>query len=293
MHRFFVRPDQIEGFSVTLTGDTARQIFRVLRLRPGERIIVLDDTGWEYFVDLSSVSASQVTGSITKKALNAAESGVAITLYQAMIRPEKFEFVLQKATELGVVGFVPFICERSVANPEGSRLSPNKRQRWERIIMEAAEQCGRGRLPILSDPVDFVEACASIAQPAIIPWEAEDSLGIKSALRSPDLVPTEMIACTCPSTSSGRTGEHKASATIRAEEYVSPELVEGQVYPPSSVEKMSVIIGPEGGFTQEEIDAARDIGILPVTLGKRILRSETAAVATIAAVMYEIGELGG
>ena len=267
MHRFFVNPDHIQGETVTLTGDTSRQIFRVLRLRPGEQIIVLDDTGWEFSVDLSSVSASQVTGSITRKALNGAEPRVAITLYQAMIRPEKFEFVLQKATELGVVGIVPVICERSIANPEGSRLSPNKRQRWERIIAEATEQCGRGRLPILSDPVTFAEATASATHPAIIPWEAEDSLGIKSALRSLNPFP--------------------------ADQYVRPELVEGQIHTQSSDGHISIFIGPEGGFTQEEIDVANSASITSVTLGKRILRSETAAVAAITAVMYEIGELGG
>ncbi len=258
MHRFFVQPDQIDGESVTLTGDAARQIFRVLRLRPGDRIVVLDDSGWEYFVDLSSVSAKEVTGRIVEKALNETEPSIAVTLYQAMIRPEKFEFVLQKATELGVSQIVPVICERSQRNSDGNRLSPTRKQRWDKIITEAAEQCGRGRRPTLSDPLEFADACAKSAQPAVIPWEAEDSLSIKAALQSLRPVRTDVNAHTRTST---------------------------------DIRQISIFIGPEGGFTQGEIQVAHEAGVRSVTLGKRILRSETASIAAVTMVMYELGEL--
>jgi 16S rRNA (uracil1498-N3)-methyltransferase len=285
MHRFFVPTDQIADQSVTLAGETARQIFRVLRLRPGDRIAVLDDTGWEYTVDLLSVSSRQATGLVVEKALNDAESSATVTLYQAMIRPEKFEFVLQKGTELGVVGFIPIICERSSKTPDGNRLSPNRRQRWEKIIMEATEQCGRGRRPNLGDPISFIDACANATQPAILPWEAEDSLGIRAALKSLHPVRSDLTSPVRPF--------DRLRAGSQPVEACPEQGRRGQGRTPSNIAEISIFIGPEGGFTQGEIETARTTGITPVTLGKRILRSETAAIATVAAVMYEMGELGG
>ena len=267
MHRFFLLPDWLDGDSVILTGDTARQIARVLRLGLGDRIIVLDNSGWEYTVELANVSHDSASGRIVDKAKNDAEPSIIVSSYQAMIRPERFEFILQKGTELGVSHFVPVVCERSVTSPDGNRLSPNRRQRWKKIITEAAEQCGRGRLPTLSDPITFIDACSQAPPPAIIPWEAEDTLSIRAALRS--ILPSRIFS------------------KLKSR----PEPVEGRAAT-QTTPVISIFIGPEGGLTHAEIETARKAGITPVSLGKRILRSETAAIATIAAVMYKLGELG-
>ena len=248
VHRFFVSPECINGDAVTLPGAVSRQLARVLRSRPGDRIVVLDGSGWEHAVTLKSVSAGVVRGIVTERSAGRAEPSTRIVLYQAVLKADRFEFVLQKCTELGVTKFVPFCCARSV--PRMGASWEGRYARWRRITTKAAEQSHRARVPALEEPVEFSSACDRVEGPAIIPWEEEGATGLKAAL-----------------------AEWKASGPYGAE--------------------ISVFIGPEGGFTPEEIDLARVKGIAPVSLGNRILRAETAAIVTVGAVLYELDELGG
>jgi len=112
MHRFFVSPESISDDRVTLEEGIAAQIARVLRGRPGDTIMVLDGSGMEYRVVLCSVSVQRVIGDVVGSSMSEGEPGVEITLYQAIIKGDKFEYVLQKCTELGVSAFVPMVCER-------------------------------------------------------------------------------------------------------------------------------------------------------------------------------------
>jgi 16S rRNA (uracil1498-N3)-methyltransferase len=108
-----------------------------------------------------------------------AEPGTKITLYQALLKGSNFEFVLQKCTEIGVAVFVPVICERCVAGePDGKRLS-----RWRNIIIKAAEQSRRGKLPVLHNPVSFTRACRSASGISLLPWEGEKTRSIGDALQ--------------------------------------------------------------------------------------------------------------
>jgi 16S rRNA (uracil1498-N3)-methyltransferase len=135
MHRFFIPPEWIDQEMVVIRGKLVHQIRNVLRLRGGDHIVLLDNTGWEYEAELAMVTRDQVKGVIFEKR-PAAEPGVRITLYQALPKRSKFEFILQKCTELGVSGFVPVICERCVADrPRDKRV-----ERWHSIIVESAEQ---------------------------------------------------------------------------------------------------------------------------------------------------------
>ena len=247
MHRFFVGPDSIDGDSVSLQGDAARQISRVLRARPGQRIVVLDNSGSEYVVVVRSVSPREVSGTIESSGPSEGEPLVEITLFQSMLKADRFEFVLQKGTEMGVSTFVPLISERTVPRVGSKSRIEQRSRRWESIIREAAEQSHRGRLPGLRPPVDFKGACEEAEGLCLVPWEEERSVGLKSVVR-----------------------DRRA------------ELVQRPV--------VSVLVGPEGGFSRAEIELARAKGLTPVSLGTRILRSETAAVAC---VLYEMDDLGG
>ncbi|MDP2918977.1 MAG: RsmE family RNA methyltransferase [Dehalococcoidia bacterium] len=243
MHRFFVQPEAITGDNVSISGMQARQIARVLRLKPGDRIAVLDDTGWEYEVLIGSSADDTVTGEIVHRERGTAEPAVTILLYQALIKADRFEFVLQKGVELGVTCFWPFISERCVTGmPSESKL-----ERWRAVIREAAEQSGRVVLPALYPPIDFELACKDSPVPGIILWEGEKNRGISTVLKSHAFKETELLR---------------------------------------------VFVGPEGGFTSAEIELARRRGIVPVGLGKRILRTETAGLVAVSAIMYEKGELG-
>ena len=179
MHRFFVPPTQIKDGRVVLTADASRQLSRVLRARPGDSIIALDGSGYEYAVMLDMVSSRHTSGVVTDRYVGENEPGLSITLYQGLMKADRFEYVLQKGTELGITRFVPIISERTVAR---NVVSAARLERWRRIIREAAEQAGRGRLPSLDDAVGFEEACSTLAKPAIIGWESERDMGIRSTL---------------------------------------------------------------------------------------------------------------
>ena len=245
MHRFFVPPSNIEGERVTLPTDASRQLARVLRARPGDSIIALDDSGYEYAVTLDNVSPKQASGIVSDQYPGESETRLSITLYQGLMKADRFEYVLQKGTELGIARFVPMISERTVAR---NVITPNRLERWRRIIREAAEQSGRCRLPVLEDALSFSEACDSIAKPAIIGWELERDTAIRDTLV-----------------------RHKA-------------VIE-------RAESIGIVIGSEGGLTDEEVGYAIARGITPVSMGRRILRAETAGIIAAAAVLYEMGEL--
>jgi len=164
----------------------------------------------------------------------------------------KFEYVLQKCTELGVVEFVPLITERCVISDLNT--AETKLGRWRWIIQEAAEQSRRGRLPSLRPSMLFPQACDQARQRgglALAPWEEEGQISLRQVLR------------TAPE------GHEKS-------------------WPPLTI---SLFIGPEGGFSAAEVELARRYGLLPVTLGPRVLRAETAGLVAAAAILYDQGDL--
>lgn len=155
-HRFFIPPYWIDAPTVTLYGDTARQIRTVLRMQPGDEIIVLDNSGMEWSVRLAQVGKEVVTGQIIGRQPARGEPKLRLTLYQGTLKGQKFEWVLQKGTELGISRFVPLICRRSIITK--AEALTKKYERWQRIIQEAAEQSGRGRLPELEPALPLAEA---------------------------------------------------------------------------------------------------------------------------------------
>jgi len=258
MHRFFVSPTWIDGDRVRLEGDVARRLSRVLRLSPEDVVVLLDNTGSEYEVALGRFSRDAVEAQVLAVRHGTSESGIHVTLYQGVMKGEKFDWVLQKGTEMGVSAFVPLICGRSVPQERGTRPAA-RYARWEKIVTEAAEQSGRCLLPEIMEPTAFRDACEGVAGAgalSMIPWEQESTRGLRSALSQ--LLPS-------PFKGEGR-GEGAG---------------------------VNIFIGPEGGFGEAEVDYARSCGVVPVSLGRRILRSESAGIAVVAAVMYVVGELGG
>jgi 16S rRNA (uracil1498-N3)-methyltransferase len=253
VHRFFIPSAWIQGNAVTISGPQAHQIARVLRLRPGDQVIVLDNSGWEIETRLLTVDNDEVRGKVRRRRLARGEPRTKITLYQAVLKSNRFEFALQKGTELGIVEFVPVIADRCVVSD--LEAVEKKRRRWEWIIQEAAEQCRRGRKPALSAALLFPRACEAARHSgglSLIPWEEEGEQSLRNLLHTP---PTDRE----------------------------------QDWPPFAV---NLFVGPEGGFSAEEIDLARRYGLLPMTMGPRILRAETAGLAAAAAILYELGDLG-
>ncbi len=246
MHHFFVPASWLEREKVTITGPLVHRLRNVLRLEPGAHVILLDNSGWEHEMEITSVSSQRIEGQVVHKSLAIGEPRTKITLYQALLKLNKFEWVLQKGTELGLVGFVPIISERCIIGSLED-VSKTKMERWWRILMEAAEQSRRGRMPNLRAAMMFSAACEEAARGGLtlIPWEEEEEQSLSSLLRA-------------------------------AEE------------PPFSI---NLFIGPEGGFTPEELAQAQRYGAVAITLGPRILRAETAGLVAATAILYELGDL--
>jgi 16S rRNA (uracil1498-N3)-methyltransferase len=181
-HRFFIAPNCITPPTVTLPDDVARQIRAVLRMRPGDEFVALDDSGQEYRVKLTHVDKKNVQGQIIAQQPAPGEPRVRLTLYQGTLKAQKFEWVLQKGSELGVSRFVPTICRRSVVRDPAALTK--KQSRWAQIIREAAEQSERGKLPELADALPFEAALAEARRSvlALLPWEAAHGGSLKTAL---------------------------------------------------------------------------------------------------------------
>ena len=246
MRRFYVSPKTLGGEAVFLEGEVAHRMASVLRMSPGDRAVLFDGSGDDIVIRLDVVSRGLVSATVLERRRGTAEPQVQITLFQGTLKGDKLEWVLQKGTEVGVTAFVPRICERSVARPEG-KTSSGRMARRNKIILEAAEQCGRSRLPTLSSPVEFREACreAGASGLGLIPWEEAKDASLREVLKA------------------------------------------------QSSRNVSIFIGPEGGFKEEEVGYARDQGLMPVSLGRRILRAETAGLVAATAVLYESGDLEG
>lgn len=237
MHRFFVAPDRLTETAVTFPAALAHQVRTVLRLPPGDEVVVLDNTGQEYTVTLVDVTREQVTGQITGKRPSPGEPAVQLTLYAALLKRDNFEWVLQKGTEIGITRFIPLLTRRTVV----TAVSPAKQERWQRILIEAAEQSRRGRVPTLAPPLPLTTALSTLTTDlALIPWEEMTGYDLRAAL----------------------SGQHPRSVAL--------------------------FIGPEGGFDPAEVAQATAQGVIPVTLGPRILRAETAVLVASALIIHEL-----
>ena len=247
LHRFFVDPAILGGERVALSGPQAHQMGRVLRLKPGDRIILVDGAGHESVVRLDEVRSSAVAGTVEVVRPSRPEPSLTLTLYQALVPRDRFETVLQKGTEVGVSRFVPVWCERSIV-PGGDKIDDGRLERWRRIVTEAAEQCERGIVPEVTPPIRFADALAQAATagPTLVAWERERERSIQAGLR-------EALS------GDGRT--------------------------------LGLMVGPEGGFSTIEMELVREAEVLTVSLGPRILRTETAGPVLAALALYEAGDL--
>jgi 16S rRNA (uracil1498-N3)-methyltransferase len=242
MNRFFLSPDAINGENVIFPSDAAHQISRVLRLKTGDLVKVLDDQGMEYGVQLVNIGVDSVTGKLIEREAVSTEPDTKVHLLIAVTQREKFELILQKCTEVGVSSFTPIISSRSLVQKPAEMET--KYPRWRKIIQEAAEQSHRGILPTLNPIVNFrhiIDEGIPSIRLGIFLWEEEVEQNLKDLIRG----------------------------------YIGHDVW--------------LVVGPEGGFTSEEADLAKAAGFTSVSLGKRILRLETAAIVASSLVLYELG----
>ncbi|MFM1651525.1 16S rRNA (uracil(1498)-N(3))-methyltransferase [Brevibacillus sp. B_LB10_24] len=249
MQRYFVEPHQISGHCVTITGDDVHHIVKVMRSRTGQEIVVSDGQSRTVRARLSQLDAgsNQVQAEIVEWLDEQRELPIDVTIAQGLPKGDKWEWILQKGTELGASAFFPFSSERAVAKLD-EKKEPKKRERWQKIVKEAAEQSHRTRLPAVMPARSFQQTIEEIPRytACAIAYEQASGFGLHDVL--------------------------------------------GSLRPGDS---LLVLIGPEGGFSAEEAAQATAAGAVAVSLGPRILRTETASQYVLAAVSYHFEQING
>jgi 16S rRNA (uracil1498-N3)-methyltransferase len=242
---YFVQSAQIRDGKVRMTGDLAHHLRDVLRLREGETLDLVDEERRRYRVSLERVSPEGLTGGVLAMTRPVPPPSFELILAQGILKKPKMDWVVQKATELGVSRIIPVVTERTVVRPEADRIG-RQEQRWGKIAREAAQQCGRPDIPEVCGPADWARPEDSLlsADRRIVLWEREEGRLLGDVLRDDRTFRTLLIA-----------------------------------------------VGPEGGFSPGEIERAREAGYVVAGLGRRILRSETAVIAALAVIQYELGGL--
>ena len=247
MPRFFVRKDQISENTVTLMGDDAHHVSRSLRMAAGEHITVCDMQGFEYACELTDFLSDCVRARVLSVEKSDTEPPYFACVYQALPKGDKLDAVIQKAVECGACEIVTFESERCITRVK-DQSEEKKLERRRKIAQEAAKQCGRGVLPVVQPTMRFREAVERASR-ADIPLFCYEGDGT---------TPLPQIL-----------------------KELRRELPEGQT--PS----VSIVIGSEGGFSIAEAEWAISQGMKPVGLGKRILRTETAASFVLSCLVYE------
>ena len=226
----------------TFTGEQARHIALSLRMKVGEELTICCGE-YIYPCVVEAIDKTSVTARVLGKEKCQNEPSVSITLFQAVPKGDKMDFIVQKAVELGVSRIVPFISARCVSRPD-EKQAAKKVMRWQKIALHASEQSRRGIIPTVENITDIKNA-------------AESAAGLKSSV----------VFYECGGESPSR-------------------VING------TADEIGIFIGSEGGFSPEEIELLRKYGASVATLGKRILRAETAPLAALSVIMYITGNLG-
>jgi 16S rRNA (uracil1498-N3)-methyltransferase len=244
MPTFFVASEAIVPPTVRITGPLLQHLRASLRLQPGELLTVTDERGRRYRAEIAEVSIGTLIGRILDTTSAPPTTCPSIVLAQSLLKGEKMDWVIQKATELGVARIAPVLASHSVVRPRADRIE-HQLARWQRIALEAAQQSERWSVPVIDEPAT-VPHLLSTSKPAavkILLAERSDGASLSNL----------------------------------------PLHNDGDVW---------LLIGPEGGWEEAEFRHMREQGFVGVTLGPRILRAETAAIAALTILQSRLGELG-
>lgn len=241
MPRFFV--ESLAGDPIVIEGGDARHIALSLRMKQGEELILCDGKGTEAVCTVASLCPESVVLEVKERRASETEPKTRVTLYQALPKADKMEYIVQKAVELGVYRIVPVLTSRCISRPD-EKTAAKKRERLCKIAAEAAKQSGRGIIPEVNGVLTFKNAVKEMSTAGLpIFFFEHASLPLRKYM----------------------------------EKYTGGDI--------------AVMVGAEGGFSDEEAAFAEENGLLSASLGPRILRCETAPVAALAAIMYAAGEM--
>lgn len=252
MYHFFVEPSQICEKEIYITGEDVNHIKNVIRLKVGDEISISNGIdGRDYRCGIAELGEEQIRCELHFIKEDSVELPAKVYLFQGLPKGDKMEFIIQKMVELGVYEIIPVSMKRCVVKLDDKKAK-SKIARWQGISEAAAKQSKRGVVPLIHDVMTYKEALsyASDMECKLVPYEMEGSLEDATGMKG----------------------------TRRLIESIKPG------------ERVAIFIGPEGGFEDQEIADAKALGMQPVTLGKRILRTETAGMTAMAWIMYQLEE---
>jgi len=252
MTRVFVDERHLQGDSAALDAADAHHLVNVLRMGMGDELTVVGPDGREHPAEIVEVAGERVLLRLGEARPARIEPDLELTLYHGLPRLPRYETALRMCTELGVAGFVPVLCRRSVIRLQPDDY-PRKTERWRRIVESAARQCGRTRIPEVSGPMDFAAALAHVS--------ATDAAGV---------MPSAGLA---------------GAEVLSLGEWVDAHADEIRRGP------LALFIGPESGFDLAEEAEAQAAGVSLVTMGPRVLRTETAAVVAATVCLERAGQM--
>ena len=246
MSAFFVSPDSITKQTITVTGDLLVHLRDSLRVKVGALVLFGDGANQRYRTEITTVTNQALTGRIIDVIAQPVTHIPPLILGQALLKGEKMDWVIQKATELGISEIVPIESRHSVVQLKAGRVD-HQLARWRRIALEAAQQSEQWRVPTIAVP----QSLASL-----------------------------LIRCG---------NETMTCMLVERQNGISLQVLN---LSNDDTRSVLVVIGPEGGWSQEEVEVANQLGIVLITLGRHILRAETAAVASISILQSRLGQLG-
>lgn len=244
MNKFFVDDSQIDETVVYINGDDVKHIRDVLRLNVGDDIEVSTFKN-SYIVKIKKIANNTVVGNIIRTKKDNNEPPIDIVLFQGLPKSAKMEYIIQKATEIGIKEIYPLITKRTIVKINDIQKENKKIERWNKIVLEAAKQSKRDYVPSVKNIITFKEMIQQFQdeENVLVPYEDEKSVHLKDVVNS----------------------------------------IKGN--------KINLVIGPEGGFEEEEINMLKNIGAKVITLGPRILRTETAGLVATSILLYELGDI--
>jgi 16S rRNA (uracil1498-N3)-methyltransferase len=247
MNQFFVEESQVHGSEIIIEGTDVNHIKNVLRMKPGEEIMVSNGTDKHYICSILTISGEQVVAKIVDIDTNSTELPVKLYLFQGLPKADKMELIIQKSVELGVSEIIPVAMKRCVVKLDGKK-EKSKLTRWQGIAESAAKQSKRMVIPQISNVMNFKEAVAyaKTLDYNIIPYEFAN-------------------------------GMEKSKQVVKSL---------------SQYKSVGIFIGPEGGFDEAEIAYAKENNMQIISLGKRILRTETAGLTALSIIMFELEQDG-
>ena len=254
IERFYVAPEDVGEHAARVTGEELKHLRNALRLKAGDAVEVFDGEGHGYTGRLTLVNQTEAIAEIEAAVTETRDSHLRVCLAQGIPKGEKMDWIVQKNTELGVESILPLELSRCVVRLEGDRKRRDRQARWQKVAREAARQCGRLFVPEILAPRGLTALLKQVSPEdlLLIPWE-EGGQSLK-----------EFFA--------------KAGSTGAA-----ARLTKGRAV---------VVIGPEGGLAPDEVEEVRRAGGTPLTLGPRILRTETAGLALLSVLQHHWGDMG-